>query len=156
MADFDDLSLNKTSEAAPPPPPQPRWLLIAAGAALLLALGAVWYYMRGSGTDRLDIGSGTEQAVPQTAATPAEPATTIEVPPLDESDAFVRDLVLALSQHPVLAEWLTTDQLIRNFTVSVMNVADGNTPAGHLRAIAPEGKLQTRQQAGRTYVDPRS
>jgi hypothetical protein len=154
MADFDDLSLDKTP--VPPPPPQPRWVPIAAAAVLLIALAAVWYYLR-RGSEPADTGSGTEQAVQRVEKPPlAEPVASIDLPPLDESDAFVRDLVRALSEHPVVAAWLTSDQLIRTFTVAVMNVAEGDTPSRHLYSITPDGKFRTRPQGGRTYIDPRS
>lgn len=158
MADFDDLRLDKTPEAAPPPPPQPRWLLIIAAGVLVFALVAVWYYLRsGADLDRAD--TGTEEALapqPSGAQPLEEPGGDTALPPLDESDPLVRDLVRALSQHPQVVAWLTTDQLIRNFTVAVMNVSGGETPAGHLHTIAPGGRFQTRQQGGTTYIDPRS
>jgi len=156
MAEFDDLRLEKNP--VPPPPPQPRWLLIAVAAALLLALLAVWYYLRrGADADPDRVGVRTEQIVPQPQATPlAESAANADLPPLDESDDFVRGLVRALSEHPVVAAWLTSDRLIRTFTVSVMNVADGNTPSGHLYTIKPDGQFQTRRRGSQTVVDPRS
>ena len=151
MADFDDLNLERAP--APPPPRPPRWIPIVAVAVLLFALAAVWYYLRGSSDlDRAD-------ATPDTALIPqATPAPVVEtdVPSLDESDAYVRDLVRALSQHPIVAAWLTTDQLIRNFAVSVMNVADGKTPSGHLYTIKPDGTFRVRQQRTTAYIDPAS
>lgn len=150
MADFDDLNLERAP--APPPPRPPRWLPIIAAIVLLFALAAVWYYLR-SGSD-LDRGDSIPDAKP-VAQTPPPPATA-DLPSLDESDAYVRDLVRALSQHPIVAAWLTTDQLIRNFAVSVMNVADGDTPSRHLYTIEPEGKFQVRAQRTTTYIDPAS
>jgi hypothetical protein len=151
MADFDDLNLERTP--APPPPRPPRWLPILAAIVLLFALVAVWYYLRrGSDPDRSDAGADP-QPLAQTA--PAVEEKT-DVPPLGESDAFVRDLVRALSQHPIVAAWLTTDQLIRTFAVSVMNVADGDTPSRHLHTIKPEGTFQVDRRRGRSYIDPAS
>lgn len=152
MAEFDELQLDKP--APPPPPPQPRWLLILAAVVLVIALIAVWYYLR----READIGSPdsvgvTQEVVPQTGA---PPSTDADLPPLDESDTLVRQLVRALSAHPVTAAWLTTDQLIRNFTVSVANVAGGNTPAGHLHTIAPGRPFQIQRQRGITSIDPAS
>lgn len=160
MANFDDVRLDKAPEATPPPPPQPRWVWIIAGAVLLLALVALWFYLRGgSGAETADIGSGTEQTVSREPLAPplaGEPGADIALPPLNESDGLVRELVRALSEHPQIAAWLTTDQLIRNFTLSVMEVADGETPAGYLQTVAPDAKFQTRQQGAATYIDARS
>ena len=151
MADFDDLKLEKT--AAPPPPPQPPWLLIVAGLALLLALAAVWYYMRQ--TPGTESHAGGQQ--PAQAAKPVEePSAAAELPPLGQTDALVREMVRALSQHPIVASLLTTDQLIRTFTVSVMNIADGDTPARHLFTIKPQDKFQVQPRGRTTVIDRRS
>lgn len=156
MADLNDLRLNHRSEAAPPPPPQPRWLLIIVAAVLMLALAAVWFYLR-QGSELAD--SGTEQNLARPdpdARSPAAPGAAIDLPPLDDSDSLVRDLVRALSEHPIAAAWLTTDQLLRNFVVVVKNIGDGDTPSGHLHMVAPQGRFQTRQQGARSYIDARS
>jgi hypothetical protein len=156
MADLNDLRLNHGSEAAPPPPPQPRWLLIIVGIVLLFALVAIWWYLRRS-PDPDGIVSGTEQSLAQAdARSLGEPGSAIDLPPLDDSDSLVRDLVRALSEHPIVAAWLTTDQLLRNFVVVVKNIGDGDTPSGHLNMVAPPGRFQTRQQGARSYIDARS
>jgi hypothetical protein len=138
MADFDDLKLDKS--AAPPPPPQPRWIPIVAIAVLLFAFVAIWLYFRSAG----DVASSNPvQAERSQAAALRETAPTSGevLPPLDESDAMVRDLLRTLSQHPVIASLLTTDQLIRTFAVSIHNLAEGQTPAPHLHAIPPGSPL---------------
>jgi hypothetical protein len=155
MADIDNLRLNHGSEAAPPPPPQPRWLLIIVAAVLIFALLAVWWYLRQS--PEPDAVAGTDQSLAHPdARSLAEPGAAIDLPPLDDSDSLVRDLVRALSQHPIVAAWLTTDQLLRNFVVVVKNIGDGDTPSGHLHMVAPQGRFQTRQQGARSYIDARS
>lgn len=153
MADFDDLKLDK-SAATPPPPPQPRWIPIVAIAALLIAFIAVWSYMKRAP----DTTSTTppQAASAQTPARETVPTTGVEVPPLDESDAFVGDLIRTLSQHPVVVSLLTTDQLIRTFAVSIHELAEGNTPAPHLHTIRPGSPLTVVRQDGRTVIDPRS
>ena len=153
MADFDDLKLDKS--AAPPPPPQPRWIPIVAVLALLFAFAAIWFYFR-SGDDIA--GSAPAQAQGAPSALREEAPTSGEVlPPLDESDAMVRDLVRALSEHPVIASLLTTDQLIRTFAVSIRNLSEGQTPAPHLHTIPP-GSAFVAQRAGADgmVIDPRS
>ena len=155
MTEIDDLPLTHGSDAAPPPPSQPRWLLITAGVVLLFALLALWWYFRQ--TAELDGVSGTDQRLAQAdARSPAEPGADANLPPLDDSDSLVRDLVRALSEHPVVAAWLTTDQLLRNFVVVVNNIAGGDTPSGHLNMVAPQGRFETRQQGANSYVDARS
>lgn len=152
MAEFDDLRLEKTPAPATPPPP--RWLPIAAAVVLLIALAAIWYYLRT--TPELEQ-TETSRGAQAARGTPQdEPAAAADVPALDQSDAYVRDLIRTLSQHPIVVNLLTTDQLIRTFAVSVMNLAEGETPSRHLYTIKPEAKFQIRRERGRTLMDPRS
>jgi hypothetical protein len=48
-------------------------------------------------------------------------------------------LVGKLSSHPAVAAWLTTNGLIRNGTLVVHNIADGQTPAKQLKPLKPQG-----------------
>src|SRR5436190_16934021 len=59
------------------------------------------------------------------------------LPPLDLTDPLVRELLGALSSRPELAKWLASAGLVRAFVASVENIADGRTPASHLRPLAP-------------------
>jgi hypothetical protein len=82
-------------------------------------------------------------------------ATPIDLPPLDQTDALVRELVKALSGHASVAAWLMTDGLIRNFVVVVANIADGKSPARHLQSLRPSGPFSTMSRDGQLYIDPR-
>lgn len=152
MADFDDLKLEKTP--APPPPPQPRWIPILAVVVLVLALGGVWYYLRQRPEPETD--AGQRPAVPAAGQGRIAEPQPVDLPPLDESDAFVRDLVGGLSQHPVIMSLLATDGLIRTFAVSMLNIADGDTPTRHLNTIKPDRTFGVRKQRTRTTIDPAS
>ena len=83
-------------------------------------------------------------------------AAPIVVPTLDQSDAVVADLVRKLSSHPQVAAWLTTEGLIRNFTVVVLTIAEGKTPAKSLRPLQPRGPFRVAPRDGGIYVDARS
>ena len=72
-----------------------------------------------------------------------EPAEPITLPPLDASDALVRMLV-RVSRESGLTAWLTTDDLIRNFTIVVANIADGATPAKQLKVLRPSSAFSGR------------
>lgn len=78
------------------------------------------------------------------------------VPELDESDAFVRELLRHLSMNPRIAAWLATDGLIRNFTVVVSNVSEGRTPASHVPVLRPSGRFQVVENGEDLILDPRS
>ncbi len=97
-------------------------------------------------------------AAPQTEARESlGPAVEpIDLPPLVLTDPLVRELLGKLSSSPTLAVWLATDGLIRAFVVSVENVADGSSPARHVRALAPRSPFRALDEGGITTVDPRS
>ena len=165
MADFEDLALSPAPETppAPLPPPSgpPLWPVIAGAVGVVAAIGALWYFAaRGSAPAPVKAQPGVAQTTvdlpKQPARLQAEPGEAIDLPPLDATDAIVRTLVGRLSSHPAIAAWLTTDQLIRNITVVVANIADGDTPAKHLKALRPSGSFSVRQSGGNLSLDPAS
>jgi len=83
-------------------------------------------------------------------------AAPIVLPPLDQSDAVVADLVRKLSSHPQVAAWLTTEGLIRNFTVVVLSIAEGTTPAKSLRPLRPGAAFRIVERDRAMYIDARS
>ena len=80
----------------------------------------------------------------------------IELPPLDETDTLVRQLVGALSSHPGVVAWLATNGLIRNFVVAVENISIGRTPAGRLRPLRPTGAFRVVERGEERVIDPGS
>src|SRR5262245_28158039 len=140
MADLDDLQLDKAYDL----PPESRrfgWrilLIIGLVAAVgFLVWNLVWPLKRSA-----PVKVETEQRVAQTR--PEDPKAVageqIDLPALADTDPIVRDLVGRLSSHPKVAAWLATDQLLRNFTVVLINIADGRSPAQQLRALRPVGE----------------
>jgi len=111
------------------------WIAAAAVAAVAAALaGFLYFHFRSTPADESAAEAKPPAAAPAKAAGTAAP---VDLPALDQSDAFVRDLVGRLSSHPQVAAWLTTEGLIRNFVVVVTNMAEGRTPARHLRPLRP-------------------
>lgn len=151
MSELDDIRLERSPDPVTPVPSPSRWGPALVGLVLVCALLAGWYYWRSDRDPETADGVAVKHDV-----IPAEAPPAVDLPPLDQSDAFVRDLVRALSSHPVIASWLTTDQLIRNFAVSVRNVAEGDTPARHLKPIAPGRSFQVRRERGAIYIDEAS
>jgi hypothetical protein len=155
---MDDLAFDSGPAEPPTPPPHtdPPWALIA-GAVLLLALGGLWYFAtRGRGAAPAPAVTETTVDVAKPPRRTAEPGEPIDLPPLDQTDSLVRTLVGRLSSHPIAAAWLTTDGLIRNLTVVIANIADGDTPAAHLKPLRPPGAFVTKTTGGVTTVHPAS
>jgi hypothetical protein len=94
-------------------------------------------------------------ADPETDAT-TEAAPALDLPPLDESDGALRELLAGLSGEPGLVAWLGQEQLVRTFVVVVENVADGESPRPHLAFLAPDGGFKVRDTPSGPVVDPGS
>jgi hypothetical protein len=146
--------------AKPPdlPPPRRRlglWLVVAG----LIAASAIASYIAFGGR-RTSVPVTT---APQRIEAPRQPvqplggkAASIVLPPLDETDPFVRDLVTQITSHPRVAAWLATEGLIRNFVVVVSSIADGRTPSRQLRVLRPSAGFTVVKRGGDLYMDPRS
>ena len=159
MLDPSDYELEKVE---PPPPTLPekrltlRWVVV--GIAIIGAATAAWFFF---GRRTEPPASEPVAAVPPSTPPPAaralcETTETVVVPTLDEADGMVGKLVGGLSSHPRVAAWLTTDNLIRNFTVVVENIANGETPAPHLQTLRPPGPFRVTAIDTELTVDPRS
>jgi hypothetical protein len=159
MTDLNELKLDKW-QGSFEPEPRRKGRILAILAILLLAVGAGVYFLfwRRTPPPSTDARTATEQAVAP-AAPPRplpEAGEVIDLPPIDQTDAIVRELVARLSSHPTVAAWLTTDKLIRNFTVVVENISNGRTPAGQLSKVRPTGGFQVREDRGGLWIDPRT
>jgi hypothetical protein len=156
MKELSDLRLDKPEVSVPDGADRRGlWILLVAA---LLVIGAIAGYL---GWRRVAHRQAAAPPVQQTA--PAAPevgvaerdvvAENITLPPLDQTDSIVRELVSKLSSHPTVAAWLTTDQLIRNFTVSVVNVSEGHTPAKQLGPVAPRQAFKASADNAGTIAD---
>ncbi len=154
---FDDLTLHHTpAPATPPPPPKrpsspTRWIVVAAICVVSAALVSLWWMGR---------------AQPEPVAAPAAAhdiamagsrpqRQPIDLPGLDASDVFIRELVSALSRHPLLAQLLATKDLVRNAVLTIEQVGEGKTPALPLATLRPTDRLAiVGTETGR--IDPRT
>jgi hypothetical protein len=145
-------------ESFEPTPNRPTAAMVAIGL-FVVAVGFAVYLVFGRQTSA----PVNEQPSAAAAAATEKPATplggageAIVVPPLEESDPLVRELVTKLSSHPNVAAWLTTDGLIRNFAVVVANISEGRTPSTHLKSVTPAGPFRTVDHKGDLLIDARS
>ena len=144
MVDVHDVELVKSHDEPPLllPPSQagPSRLWIVVGI-LVVAIAAITYFLANRQHP------APAAAAARTAPPPSPPlgaqAPAIELPPLDASDAAVRELVKQVTSNPRIAAWLATDGLIRSFTVGVQNIAEGSTPAARFGVLRPGGAFET-------------
>jgi hypothetical protein len=154
---WDDSFAQAGSDEIPPPrrtgPPVP---LIAVAILLVVALVGAYLFFRRAPAQEQTAATQTPAAGSPAGQPLGAAAAPIDLPPLDRSDAFVRDLVRQLSSHPQVAAWLATEGLIRNFTVSVTNLAEGKTPARQVPSLRPAGRFEVAGRDGDLQIDPRS
>jgi DUF3014 family protein len=128
------------------------------GVALLVASAAAAIYLAFGGwlTARRPAAEATAPPAEKAPAPLGSPSGT-PLPPLDASDALVRQLVAQLSSHPRVAAWLATDNRIRNFTVVVTNIAQGKAPATLVPALRPTmGGFIATERGSDLYINPKS
>jgi hypothetical protein len=155
--DFDLHGKGSASEVIEPIPPKRSLGPVIALGLLIVAAGLAIYVVFGrKASGPVDNAAATPPAAAQVTEEAVKPlgaeAERIVVPPLDESDPVVRELVGKLSSHPRVAAWLTTQGLVRNFTAVVVAVAEGKTPAGSLRSLRPSASFRVIDRT----IDPNS
>ena len=136
--------------------PSDRGALITALVVAALVLGAgAWLLLRRPPLPPAAAPASSASATSNRAPTMAEaPPAVPPVPPLGASDPFVRELVAQLGAHPDLARWLAGEELARRFVATVLNVAEGTSPASHWRELTPAKPFDARASRGRWYVTP--
>jgi hypothetical protein len=158
--DIDEYDLARPSdpvEPEPPPPSRPLWPVMVAVLLVVLAAGGYFLTRRPAEPPPAAGVETTERAPEPPPREPLGPAVDpVALPPLDLTDPLVRDWLGRLSSRPEIAAWLAGDGLIRNFVVSVDNVATGQTPARHLKRLAPRAPFLVETRGRTIVVDARS
>lgn len=156
---YDDLPLRPGAGQHPPPVPQPppapsplRWVAVGAVALVAGAALAFWWMTRAQLEEPLPAPTAATDGA-QTSNRPLR--QPIELPGLDGSDTFFRDLVGVLSRHPVMARLLATDGLVRRAVLTVEQIGDGRTPSVPLVTLRPPTRLAIVGDASGP-VDPRT
>lgn len=140
---FDDLPLNRPPDPAPQRGRQAssstaRWLIVGAGLVVAGSVLALWWLSRAQ-PPTVSPAAATMSDPNQAARRPLrEP---LELPPLDNSDEMLRELVRQLSGNPVLARLLATRELVRTMTLAVVQIGDGRTPAASFAPLRPSIRL---------------
>jgi hypothetical protein len=142
MAD-QDLPLNVpppggTPPPTPPvpsPPPSPtRWVVVGAGALIAGALLTLWWMGRAAVDPTTLAPTGPTEGQIASRRPKPEP---LELPPLSDTDALVRELAGVLSRHPLVARLAATRGVVRGLVLAVVQVGDGKTPIKPLAVLQP-------------------
>lgn len=144
---FDDLPLDRpTPEPSPyAPDPEPergsflRWVAVGLAGVVAGGLLTFWWMSRSQPTPS----AAPSATAPEIAASSGRPTRqALNLPNLNDSDGFIRDLVSTLSNHPALARLLATPSLVRATTAGVVQIGDGRTPIEWLDVLRPATRLQ--------------
>src|SRR5437867_6324068 len=115
MADLHDYELLKSDLPGGEPPRRSRLWIAGLVVIVLAAIAAYVGYRRAPASAPAPAVTRTAAPAPQPAGPLGGTPEPIAVPPLDQSDQIVRDLVRRITSHPAVVTWLTTNGLIRNF-----------------------------------------
>lgn len=157
MADDYEYELLKTPDEPPPARSGPGLVWIIVAVLFVVALAAAAYVVFGRRAPPPEQAAAqrgvkvTSRDQPLGSAPPAD-----ALPPLNESDALVRELVSRISSHPQLAAWLATDDVVRRFAIVVDNVAQGRTPAKQMTMNRPSTAFRVVDGTNGPVIDPRS
>ncbi len=156
--DWDERELRDDDSESSSWEGERNWLPWALWALIPIALGLLWYSLRGGDAPEAPSESAIGSEAPA-AASPAEPADVedaVKLPPLAESDSFVKERLHALSKDPMLALLLEPDEIVRKLVVSVANVSEGASPRKQLVHIRPEESFSALETTERVVLDPKS
>lgn len=160
MSILDDQPLDSSGEptlsTAPPRPPS------ADHSRLIIPILVIALLAGGFFAVRWWLARRQAETIQRAAAVPAPPATealdtrppAITLPPMDQMDAFLRQLLGALSTRPELVRWLATDDVTRRLVFAVDQVARGVTPAKDIKELTPSGPFDVVSRNGRRTVSP--
>lgn len=141
-----------------------NWILIIA---VVIAIIAGWMFFSGSDDPEPEPEPvAVEPAPPAPEPEPEpEPDTAPEpppepepepivLPPLDESDAFIREQAAEAAEDDAIQRILGTDQLVRRLTVVIENLAAGGVAREPLAFLAPQEKFKVIRDGERIRLDP--
>jgi len=135
---------------------QPRNIAFAVAAAVIVVAGLGYWWWSSRTSTPTPVAAPTHAPAPSAApeAPPIEtpPEPSVRLPALNESDAFIREQVGALSER--LNDWLAQDELVRRFAVVIDNGAVGEIPRRQLSFLAPAGRYPVDERDGKLFVDP--
>jgi hypothetical protein len=156
--DWEDRELSGDESEGPDWEGGSRSFLPWALFALIpIALGVLWYFVIRDKEPPPAVEPPSSAAPADAVGAPAEPtADEVKLPPLAESDSFLRELLQGISNDAFLRTLLDAEDLARKFVVSVANVAEGRSPAKQLAHVRPEEPFKAIDTSVRTAVDPES
>lgn len=123
--------------------------VILTAGLLLAAVAAVGIYGA-----RSFFAPAPPAAVRSSPPPEAAPELPPNLPPLEESDAFVREKAASLSADPSFKEWLKLESLIPRLGSAMVQITDGQVPRDTFSRFGPRGKYRVLKKDGKLVPDP--
>ncbi|MEJ2541056.1 MAG: DUF3014 domain-containing protein [Gemmatimonadota bacterium] len=138
-----------------------RGLIVALGVIVVVAALAWWgrsWISGGSSTPAPVVVDTTsmDTSTPRMSDAGVQMEPFEDLPPLQESDAWLREEAAALSPDPEWPTWLEADGLVDRVVLGVVNVAAGESPAAQLPFLEPSDTFAVVVEGDRTFADPRN
>ncbi len=95
---------------------------------------------------------GTGLSSPTPTGAPA--ALPSDLPPLEDSDGFVRERAIVLSAAPAFRAFLKFESLVPRLASAMHQLADGFVPRDTFSPFAPRGKFRVLKKGGQVIPDP--
>src|SRR5215471_16454656 len=142
---YDDLPLGQPRPAPASPPPSAassptRWIIVGSAAIVVAGLLTFWWLNRAQPVPA-PLAPTTATDVAMEGNRPKR-QQNLALPALDDSDDAIRQLIIALSQDPLVAKLLTTTGLARGTTLTIVQIGEGRTPATPLKILRPATHTQ--------------
>jgi hypothetical protein len=141
---------------------------VVSGAVALAVIAIAWWLLR-------ERDAAPEPAPPAEVPVTVEPAARVEppavaepseppmfvpqpepdwvLPPLNESDPFVRE---RLEELDVPESWRNREELVRRLAVLLENASRGDYPRRQFAFLVPQESFRVIERDGRVYLDPAS
>ncbi|MGE0445211.1 MAG: DUF3014 domain-containing protein [Vicinamibacterales bacterium] len=154
MPGITDYEFQQPESPHTPPPRPSRALPITVAIAVLAiaVIGAYVWFNRGAATEAPQQEAAAPAPVPE-APVATDDTPQYDLPPLEDSDEFMRERMGELTSHPLMAAWMKGTDLIRNLAVVLENTSRGLTPSIHLRALQPRGEFRVVERGDRLLID---
>jgi hypothetical protein len=131
-----------------------RPVTLALGIVLALVVGAIGWWFIGRPAAEVEGPPAPVPAAPVIEAEPEPEDVALALPSLEDSDAFVRDLLVSMGVPAPLASALDGAELVRTFVVAVNRIAEGSSPRRQLGFLEPAGSFSVQDRDGKLYIDP--
>jgi hypothetical protein len=128
-------------------------IAVIAVAIVAIVSGGAWWMSRPAPAANATPNAvvATEAPIDKLASPPP-----VDLPPLDQMDGFLRPLLSALSARPEMANWLATDDLVRQLAAAIDQASAGGSPARDFKVIAPASAFVAGGGGDRRTIDPAS